>query len=110
MEETLLPLLSTAVPIIPPSELQLGRPLGKGSYGEVYYSQWQGTDTAVKQLYLSNLPVDLIEEFQQEAVIMANCQHPNIVRLYGICTQPGQYSLVMEYLSKGSLYDVLHNA
>jgi TPR repeat protein/serine/threonine protein kinase len=50
-----------------------------------------------------------VKEFEKEAYIMANCQHPAIVRLYGICTQRGQYGMVMEYLHKGSLYDVIHN-
>jgi serine/threonine protein kinase len=52
---------------------------------------------------------DAAEEFEKEAKTMFNLSHPNTTRLYGVCLEKGKYSMVMEYLPKGSLYNVLHS-
>ena len=41
---------------------------------------------------------------------MAQCQFPHVVRLYGVCEEPGHVAMVMEYLPKGSFYQVLHDS
>lgn len=92
------------------NNLQIGRVLGKGSFATVYLGRWQGTDVAVKHLAVSQLPADLCEEFQREARIHAQCSaSPRIARLFGITQEPGHFALVMEYLPKGALYEVLHD-
>ena len=95
---------------IPWSKLQLGNLLGSGSYGDVYQATWQGIEVAVKQLHLKTLSGDAAKDFQHEATMMGQCQFPHIVRLYGICQEPNHVAMVMEYLPKGSLYHVLHDA
>ncbi len=77
--------------------------IGNGSYGDVYLGQWLGTDVAIKQLQLKTLPETLAKHFEQEVLVMQQCQFPNIVRLYGVCTEPGHYAMVMEYLPQKSL-------
>ena len=44
--------------------------------------------------------------FRKEAETMKELQHPNIVRVYGVCTSK-PYSIVMELLPEGSLINVL---
>lgn len=39
---------------------------------------------------------------------MCRFKHPNITRLFGICLQEDSYTIVMEYLPLGSLYNQLH--
>ncbi|CAF2770871.1 unnamed protein product [Rotaria sp. Silwood2] len=39
---------------------------------------------------------------------MDNIRCPNIISFYGACTETGKYGLVMEYMSLGSLYKLLH--
>ncbi|CAF3870313.1 unnamed protein product, partial [Rotaria sp. Silwood1] len=39
---------------------------------------------------------------------MDSIRCPNIISFYGACTEPGKYALVMEYMSLGSLYKILH--
>ncbi|CAF3976069.1 unnamed protein product [Rotaria sp. Silwood1] len=39
---------------------------------------------------------------------MDSIRCPNIVSFYGACTETGKYALVMEYMSLGSLYKILH--
>jgi hypothetical protein len=37
---------------IPWKNLTIGQLLGHGGYGDVYQGNWQGTQVAIKQLYL----------------------------------------------------------
>lgn len=48
------------------------------------------------------------KEFMREVAIMKHLRHPNIVLLMGAVTQPPNLSIVTEYLSRGSLYRLLH--
>lgn len=112
MSETKLPLALPTLQTIPWAAITFDPNkdlLGHGGYGDVYRGGWQNITVAVKQLYLKTLSSELVKNFEQEALIMARCQFPYIVRLYGVCMESNHYALVMEYMSKGSLYDVLHN-
>ena len=91
------------------STVTVGALVGQGGYGDVYQGEWQGVNVAIKQLHLKTLSTSLLTDFEQEAKIMAQCQFPHIVRLYGVCLQEGHTAMVMEYMTKGSLYQVLHD-
>ncbi|XP_020101954.1 serine/threonine-protein kinase CTR1-like [Ananas comosus] len=45
-----------------------------------------------------------------EVAIMKSLRHPNIVLFMGAVTEPPNLSIVTEYLSRGSLYRLLHNS
>ena len=89
--------------------LSVGDTLGEGAFGTVYRGNWQSIDVAIKQLHLKTLPEHLVRDFENEAKIMAQCQFPNVVRLYGICVELGHYSMIMEYMHKGSLHHILRH-
>ena len=107
-EKNLLPSLTTLTQI-PWSDLKVGELLGEGGYGTVHHGQWQDIEVAIKQLHLKKLTGSLLEDFKQEATLMAKCRFPYVTELYGVCTETNHFALVMAYLSKGSLYDVLHD-
>jgi len=81
--------------------------LGQGGFGRVYKGTWQGNDVAIKQLLINNPTDNSKKAFGQETQIMFQIRHPNIMPLYGICLEPGHYSMVIEYMPKGSLHHVL---
>ncbi len=95
--------------VIPFRALTLERVLGRGGFGVVRKAKWQGTDVAVKQLLAGALSESALEEFRREAAHHAKLKHPNIVILHGVCLEPQQYCLVMEYMPVGSLFAVLHD-
>lgn len=96
------------------SGLKMGEKIGEGGYGDVYRAIWipSGTEVAVKQLRpKKNFSFsDLAKNFKHEANIMARCHSPHVVRLYGVCAELAHMALVIEYLPKGSLYQVLHDS
>jgi serine/threonine protein kinase len=93
--------------IIPREDFTIGEILGKGGFGAVYRGMWHGEPVAIKQLLEQKLTPALEQDFRNEAGIMVQLRHPNIVYLYGISTKP--YSMVMEFMSNGSLHSVLHS-
>jgi serine/threonine protein kinase len=66
----------------------------------------QGTVVAIKRL-LTNDAVT-IERFVSEVRMLARLRHPNLILFMGYCTMP-ELCIVSEYMSKGSLYSVLHS-
>jgi Protein tyrosine and serine/threonine kinase len=96
---------------IPYSTLGFGKKLGQGGFGIVFKGTWQHTEVAIKQLHMMDKQsADMLTEFHQETHLMIQLNHPNVIRLYGACIDQDPYCLVMEYMPKGSLYDVLHSA
>ncbi|XP_050893113.1 serine/threonine-protein kinase CTR1 [Lathyrus oleraceus] len=93
---------------IPWNDLNLKEKIGSGSFGTVHRAEWNGSDVAVKILMEQDFHAERFKEFMREVAIMKHLRHPNIVLLMGAVTQPPNLSIVTEYLSRGSLYRLLH--
>ncbi|XP_052174456.1 serine/threonine-protein kinase CTR1 isoform X2 [Diospyros lotus] len=93
---------------IPWSDLVLKERIGSGSFGTVHRADWHGSDVAVKILMDQDLHPGRLKEFLREVAIMKRLRHPNIVLFMGAVTHPPNLSIVTEYLSRGSLYRLLH--
>jgi serine/threonine protein kinase len=64
---------------------------------------WRGSQIAAKVTKTSD-----VEAFLAEADLMTNLRpHNNLVQVFGVAEKDGQFFLVMEYLSGGSLIDLL---
>jgi hypothetical protein len=83
--------------------------LGRGAFGTVYKGAiWNGVGqrtVAVKRL--DKLLAEREREFQTEMKIIGRTHHKNLVRLLGYCHDGPNRLLVYEYMSSGSLADVL---
>ncbi|GFZ02467.1 protein kinase superfamily protein [Actinidia rufa] len=93
---------------IPWSDLLLKERIGAGSFGTVHRADWNGSDVAVKILMDQDFHPERLKEFLREVAITRRLRHPNIVLFMGAVTQPPNLSIVTEYLSRGSLYRLLH--
>jgi hypothetical protein len=88
-------------------DIHLTKELGEGAFGVVSYGKWHFEDVAVKTLHLQRLSENALLEFKEEAAIMARLRSDYIVLLKGVSLTP--YALVMEYMPKGSLFNMLHS-
>ncbi|KAG6430547.1 hypothetical protein SASPL_108617 [Salvia splendens] len=93
---------------IPWSDLVVKEIIGAGSFGTVHRAEWNGCDVAVKILMEQDFHAERFKEFIREVAIMKRLRHPNIVLFMGAVTEPPNLSIVTEYLSRGSLYRLLH--
>lgn len=83
------------------SRLKLLSKLGEGSFGAVFLGQVDGNRyVAVKQLVGDAVSSGI----HREASIMASLPpHRNVVGMYGLVVDGARYSLVMEFVARGSL-------
>lgn len=84
---------------------RLVRLIGSGGFASVYEGEHilLGIKVAVK--ILGRLEPHETGRFLQEAKIIADLHHPNIIRLLDFAIQDGQPFLVMEYAASGTLAD-----
>lgn len=50
-----------------------------------------------------------LKDFLEEAAIMKEMKHPNLVQLMGVCTREPPFYIITEFMSKGNLLDYLRN-
>ncbi|CAA3014667.1 calcium calmodulin-regulated receptor-like kinase 2 [Olea europaea subsp. europaea] len=82
--------------------------LGQGSFGPVYKATMPaGEVVAVKVLDSGSKQGE--KEFHTEVSLLARLHHRNLVNLVGYCIDKGQHMLVYEYMSNGSLENLLYN-
>jgi eukaryotic-like serine/threonine-protein kinase len=84
--------------------------LGKGAMGTVYRASdtQSGQEVALK-IISSELVVDpdMLERFKREGEALSKLKHPNIVGFIDTFQHDENYVIVMEYISGGSLYDLI---
>uniref|UniRef100_A0A8C5I9P6 Tyrosine-protein kinase n=1 Tax=Gouania willdenowi TaxID=441366 RepID=A0A8C5I9P6_GOUWI len=90
-------------------DIILGELIGRGNFGEVFsgYLRTDNTRVAVKACKESLAP-EQKNKFMMEARILKQYDHPNIVRLIGICTKQPIY-IVMELIKGGDFLSFLRN-
>ncbi|XP_030765664.1 tyrosine-protein kinase Abl isoform X2 [Sitophilus oryzae] len=106
----------TVFPLSPePDEWEINRTdivmrhkLGGGQYGDVYEAVWirYNMTVAVKTLKEDTMA---LKDFLEEAAIMKEMKHPNLVQLMGVCTREPPFYIITEFMSKGNLLDYLRN-
>ncbi|KAF2299269.1 hypothetical protein GH714_031163 [Hevea brasiliensis] len=81
--------------------------LGQGSFGPVYKAVMPGGVVAVKVLACNSKQGE--KEFQTEVSLLGRLHHRNLVNLLGYCVDKGQRMLIYEFMSNGSLSNLLYN-
>ncbi|XP_045482312.1 tyrosine-protein kinase transmembrane receptor Ror2 [Harmonia axyridis] len=89
------------------------RDLGQGAFGRVFQAKAPGlvngedfTIVAVKMLK-DDASEDMQDDFEKEACLLAEFDHPNIVKLLGVCAMGRPMCLLFEYMGKGDLNEFL---
>ncbi|KAK4602875.1 hypothetical protein RGQ29_011742 [Quercus rubra] len=80
--------------------------LGQGSFGPVYKATLNPGEVAVKVLASNSKQGE--KEFQTEVSLLGRLHHRNLVNLVGYCVDKGQHMLIYEFMSNGSLANLLY--
>ncbi|KAL6853366.1 hypothetical protein ACP4OV_019395 [Aristida adscensionis] len=85
-------------------------PLGRGSFGTVFRGTLHGGgggERAIAVKRLEKVAEEGEREFRREVRAIGRTSHRNLVRLLGYCHEGARRLLVYEYMSGGSLADLL---
>ncbi|UYV74394.1 ABL1 [Cordylochernes scorpioides] len=88
------------------ADIAMRHRLGAGQYGDVHQALWTkyNITVAVKTLKEETMA---LKDFLEEASIMKEMRHPNLVQLLGVCTREPPFYIVTEFMPGGNLLDYL---
>ncbi|GMH10525.1 hypothetical protein Nepgr_012366 [Nepenthes gracilis] len=89
---------------------EMGRLIGQGNFGRVYYGKHIVTDesVAIKKMYKDQVKkAGMMEQIKREISVMRLVRHPNIVRIVEVMATKTKIYLVMEYLKGGELFTLV---
>lgn len=95
------------------ADFDIGKPLGRGKFGNVYLARERNSKyiVALKVLFKNQLQQSNVEhQLRREIEIQSHLRHPNILRLYGYFYDANRVYLILEYAAKGELYKELQRA
>ncbi|XP_018009526.1 tyrosine-protein kinase Btk29A [Hyalella azteca] len=92
-----------------PGDVTKEQRLGAGNYGEVWkvVLRRSGKVFAMKTMKPAKMA---LEEFEKEVTTMMSFRHPNLVKTYGVCSDPYESFILIDYLVNGSLMDYMKDA
>ena len=92
------------------NDFEIGKPLGKGKFGNVYLAREKRSKyiVALKVIFKHQVQKANCEhQLRREIEIQSHLRHPNILRLYGYFYDDSRVYMILEYASKGELYHAL---
>lgn len=90
---------------------EIVKSIGEGGMANVYLANDKILDRKVAiKVLRGDLSADekFVRRFQREALSVSNLSHPNIVEVYDVGEEDGQYYIVMEYIEGKTLKQLLN--
>ena len=100
------------MPIAQSKDIKLGKLLHAGGAAKVHAGWYKGRPAAMKVAVSATPGMSTVNEseeqmMQDEGKLMLTLHHPNVINFYAYGKVDGLPCLVMEYMNKGSLWEVL---
>ncbi|KAB5593151.1 Tyrosine kinase family catalytic domain containing protein [Ceratobasidium theobromae] len=91
------------------------RPVASGAFGDIWRARhWDGRELAIKSLRfygsLNSFSRHQLERSSaKELLIWSKLQHPNVLKLLGICVISGEIGMVSEWMPNGNVTEYVFN-
>uniref|UniRef100_A0A8D8QLV7 Aurora kinase n=1 Tax=Cacopsylla melanoneura TaxID=428564 RepID=A0A8D8QLV7_9HEMI len=88
-------------------DFDIGRPLGKGKFGNVYLAREKTSKfvVALKVLFKAQILQSEVEhQLKREIEIQTHLRHPHILRMFGYFHDDTRVYMILEYSPKGELF------
>ncbi|XP_042307985.1 tyrosine-protein kinase Mer isoform X2 [Sceloporus undulatus] len=103
--------------VIVRNNLSLGKILGEGEFGSVMEGNLSNPDGTIQKVAVKTMKLDSfsqreIEEFLREAACMKDFDHPNVIKLLGVCIEPSSQQVpkpmvILPFMKYGDLHSFL---
>ena len=96
---------------VPGHDLIQQERIGEGGYADVYHGKWLSRhhDVAIKVIRVHNITDTVKQGFLKEITIMYQIRYEHVLSVLGACMESNYHALIIEYMSLGSLCDLLKN-
>lgn len=91
------------------NDLALQAKIAESPSGQLWRGKWQGNQIVAKILALRECSQRICRDFNEEFPKLRIFSHPNVLPVVGCCNSPPNLVVISQYLSYGSLYNVLHH-
>ncbi|KAJ1122705.1 hypothetical protein NDU88_001190 [Pleurodeles waltl] len=92
-------------------EFELTNKLGSGNFGDVYEAMWTSGRVPVKvAIKVMKAVMTCQNDFRAETQFMKRLQHRHLLPLYAVCSQADPYYIIMEFMPKGDLLNLLRGS
>ena len=99
----------TQAPIIRSEDFEILELINKGSSCLVYKGKWKNSEVAVKQFTTEYSESEKkMKKFAKELQVLTQVDHPNLLRLMGICIDRPNLSLITELVPNFTLFYAIH--
>ena len=101
------------LPEFPRENIVYIKDLGQGQFGEVVQAEVSGTEpnkekrTVAIKVMKEGASAKIKKEFFREAFLMNSFDHPNILKLLGVCIKQEPLCMIFEYMELGDLNNLL---
>lgn len=75
------------------------------SEGAVWAGMMRDVRVAIKKMSYATLGNQVADFFREAAITLSIPSHPNVVKVFGMCQEPSNFSIVMEFCGGGCLKD-----
>lgn len=89
-------------------DIEIGEQIAQGGFSVIHKGFLNGTPVAIKKIFDPRLTDELLYEIQNEIVMQSILRHPNVALIMGVMPKIPNIVIVFEYMSFGSLYNLLH--
>ncbi|XP_069685846.1 LIM domain kinase 1 isoform X3 [Periplaneta americana] len=91
------------------SDLVKGELLGKGFFGQVYKVTHRDTNEVMVLKELYRVDEEAQKNFLKEVAVLRSLHHNNVLRFIGVLYKDKRLHLVTEFISGGTLKDLIHD-